>query len=185
LSTASSGIGATPSQVIPVGRHAHSIRVDGTNRSAYVMTLGTDELFMFDFDAASGKLTSKTPAVALMPPLTGPRHFVTSADNKFLYMLSELRATVTSFAIDPATGLLKEVSSTSALSPDSKLVPGAPRAPITGPNAPPPRNAENDIWAAHPSPLNGTIVASGARKALNVLGDGATGAHLSFQRADQ
>lgn len=172
-------VGATPSQVIPVGRHAHSIRVDGTNRNAYVMTLGTDELFMFDFDAATGKLTSKTPAVVLMPPLTGPRHFVTSSDNRFLYMLSELRATVTSFAIDPATGLLKEVSSVTALSPDSKLVPGAPRAPITGPNAPPPRNTDNDIWAAdiHLTP-NGKFVVVSERTlgTLNVLSvDAATG----------
>jgi 6-phosphogluconolactonase len=168
-----------PLQVIPVGRHAHSIRVDATNRSVYVMTLGTDELFMFDFDAATGKLTSKTPSVALMPLLTGPRHFVTSADNKFLYMLSELRGTVTSFAIDPSSGLLKEVSSVSALSPDSKLVAGAPRAPITGPNAPPPRNAENDIWCAdvHLTPNGKFLVASErTQSTLNVLSvDAATG----------
>jgi 6-phosphogluconolactonase len=166
-------------QVIPVGRHAHSIRVDATNRSVYAMTLGTDELFMFDFDPATGKLTSKTPAVALMPPLTGPRHFVTSADNKFLYMLAELRATVTTFAIDPATGLLKEVSSVSALAPDSKLVPGAPRAPVTGPNAPPPRNADNDIWAAdiHVTPNGKFIVVSErTQSTLSVLSvDSATG----------
>jgi 6-phosphogluconolactonase len=172
-------VGATPLQVIPVGRNAHSIRVDGTNRHAYVMTLGTDELFMFDFDAATGKLASKTPSVVLMPPLTGPRHFVTSSDNRFLYMLSELRATVTSFAIDPATGLLKEASSVAALSPASKLEPGAPRAPITGPNAPPPRNADNDIWAAdiHLTP-NGKfmVVSERTQSTLNVLSvDSATG----------
>jgi 6-phosphogluconolactonase len=34
------------------------------------------------------------------------------------------------------------------LPPDSKLGPGAPRGAVGGPNAPPPRNTDNDIWAA-------------------------------------
>jgi 6-phosphogluconolactonase len=114
-----------------------------------------------------------------MPLLTGPRHFVTSPDNKFLYVDSELRGTVTTFAIDPATGLLKEVSTASALAPDTKLIPGAPRAPITGPNAPPPRNADNDIWVAdiHLTPNGKFIVVSERTSStLNVLSvDAATG----------
>ncbi|MGZ6174021.1 MAG: lactonase family protein [Gemmatimonadaceae bacterium] len=141
-------VAAEPLQVIPVGRHAHSIRVDGRNKFVYVPTLGTDQIFQFAFDAKSGKLTSNTPAVFQMKLGTGPRHFITSGDNKFLYALSELQGTVTTFALDGKTGLLTEVSSASGLPPDSKLVPGAPRAPITGPNAPPPRNVDNDIWSA-------------------------------------
>jgi 6-phosphogluconolactonase len=141
-------VAAEPLQVIPVGRHAHSIRVDESNKFVFVPTLGTDQIFQFTFDARSGKLASNTPAVSQMKLTTGPRHFITSSDNKFLYALSELQGTVTTFALDGKTGLLTEVSSASGLPPDSKLVPGAPRAPISGPNAPPPRNADNDIWAA-------------------------------------
>jgi 6-phosphogluconolactonase len=141
-------VAAEPLQVIPVGRNAHSIRVDESNKFVYVPTLGSDEIFQFNFDAKSGKLTSNTPSVYLMKAMTGPRHFITSGDNKFLYALSELQGTVTTFALDGRTGLLSEVSSASGLPPDTKLGPGAPRAPITGPNAPPPRNADNDIWAA-------------------------------------
>ncbi len=137
-----------PLQVIPVGRHAHSIRVDEGNRNVYVPTLGSDAIFQFTFDAKNGRLASNTPAIALMKPMTGPRHFVTSRDGKYLYALSELMATVTTFSIDAKTGVLTEASVASGLPADSKLQPGAPRAPITGPNAPPPRNADNDIWAA-------------------------------------
>jgi 6-phosphogluconolactonase len=36
----------------------------------------------------------------------------------------------------------------SALPPDSKLGPGMPRGSVGGANAPPPRNTDNDIWAA-------------------------------------
>jgi 6-phosphogluconolactonase len=62
--------------VIPVGRNAHSIRVDATNRFAYVPTLGSDAVFMFTFDAKTGTLASNTPAVQLTVRGAGPRHFV-------------------------------------------------------------------------------------------------------------
>ena len=135
-------------QVIPVGRNAHSIRVDESNKFVYVPTLGSDAIFQFTFDAKTGKLSSNTPPLHLMKAMTGPRHFIISSDNKYLYALSELLGTVTTFAVDGKTGLLTEVSSASGLPPDSKLGPGAPRGAIGAANAPPPRNTDNDIWAA-------------------------------------
>jgi 6-phosphogluconolactonase len=137
-----------PLQVIPVGRNAHSIHVDESNRFAFVPTLGSDEIFQFSFDAKTGRLASNTPAVVLLKPSTGPRHFVTSSDNKYLYALNELIGTVTIFALDGKSGLLTEMGSVSALPPDSKLGPGMPRGAVGGANAPPPRNTDNDIWAA-------------------------------------
>ena len=131
---------AEPLQVIPVGRNAHSILVDATNRFVYVPNLGTDQIFQFVFDEKSGRLASNTPAVAQMKPGTGPRHFVFSPDNRFVYLLSELVATVTTLSLDAKTGLLSETSSASALPADSKLQPGSPR--------PHPRSTDNDIWAA-------------------------------------
>ena len=68
-----------------------------------------------------------------MKAMTGPRHFITSPDDRYLYVLSELHGTVTTFALDGKTGLLTEVSSVSGLPPDSKLRPGAPRGAIGGP----------------------------------------------------
>ncbi len=141
-------VAAAPLQLVPVGRNAHSIRTDESNRFAYVPTLGSDQIFEFTFDATSGRLSSNTPAVAQMQPMTGPRHFVTSSDNRFLYALSELLATVTTFALDSDTGLISEISSASGLPPDTKLVPGAPRVAAGVPAAAPPRNRERDIWAA-------------------------------------
>ena len=146
------GRAGAPRQVIPVGRNAHSIRVDESNRYAYVPALGSDQIFQFTFDARSGRLASNTPAVFQMKPGTGPRHFVTSPDNRFLFVLSELLATVTSFALDAKTGLLAEASTARGLPPDTPLKPGAPRGPAGGPaggpGAAPPRNTDNDIWAA-------------------------------------
>ena len=85
-------VAAEPLQVVPVGRNAHSIRADATNSFVYVPTLGTDQMFQFAFDAKSGRLASNTPAIFQLKPLTGPRHFITSRDNKYVYVLSELRA---------------------------------------------------------------------------------------------
>ncbi len=141
-------VGAAPLQVIPVGRNAHSIRTDEGNRYVYVPTLGSDQVFQFTFDAHTGRLSSNTPAFAQMPAGTGPRHFVTSADNRFLYMLSELLGSVTTFALDAGSGLLSEISSASGLPSDAQLVPGAPRVAARAADTAPPRNREHDIWAA-------------------------------------
>lgn len=141
-------VAPAPLQLIPVGRNAHSIRVDRSNRYVYVPTLGSDQIFQFVFDAESGRLASNTPAIVQLQAGTGPRHFVTSADNRFLFALSELLGTVTTFALDRGTGLLAEIGSASGLPPGSRLVPGAPRLAATAADTAPPRNREHDIWAA-------------------------------------
>jgi 6-phosphogluconolactonase len=168
-----------PLQVIPVGRNAHSIRVDESNKFVYVATLGTDQIFQFTFDAQTGKLASNTPAVYMTTAMTGPRHFITSSDNKFLYLLNELTGTVTTFSIDAKTGLLTQVSSVSGLPPDTKLGPGAPRGAVGAPGGPPPRNTDNDIWCAdlHMTP-NGKFlyISERTNSTLSALGvDGASG----------
>ena len=172
-------VSAEPLQVIPVGRNAHSIRVDESNSFVFVPTLGTDQIYQFTFDAKTGRLASNTPSTFLLKAATGPRHFVTSRDNKFVYVLSELLGTVTTFALDSKTGLLSEVSSVSGLPPGTKLGPGAPRGAVGAPGGPPPRNTDNDVWAAdlHLTPDGRFLYIS--ERTGNSLGtlavDGATG----------
>ena len=151
-----------PLQVIPTARNAHAIRTDNTNRFVFVPHLGTDQVFQFLFDEKSGRLTANTPPVAQMKAGTGPRHLITSPDNRFVYLLNELTATVTTLALDGKTGTLKEVSSASALPPDSKLAPGAPR-PSPG------RNTDNDIWASdlHLTP-NGRFLYAAERTSSSI-----------------
>lgn len=130
-----------PLQVIPTARNAHAIHPDRTNRFVFVPHLGTDQVFQFLFDEKTGKLTANTPPVLQLKAGTGPRHLQFSADNRFLYLLNELTATVTTLALDQTTGWLSEVASTSILPPESRLRPGAPRPS-------PDRNVEHDIWAS-------------------------------------
>jgi 6-phosphogluconolactonase len=138
-----------PLQVIPVGRHAHSIRVDNTNHYVFVPTLGTDQVFQFVFDPASGRLNANTPPLVQLKQGVGPRHLVVSADNRFVYVLGELMGTVTTLALDAKTGLLTEKDSASILPADSKLQPGMARGAVGTPGAnQAPRNTDNDIWAS-------------------------------------
>ena len=153
-----------PIQKIPTARNAHAIRTDNTNRFVFVPHLGTDQIFQFVFDAKSGRLTANTPPVVQLKAGSGPRHLITSPDNRFVYLLNELTATVTTLALDARTGLLSEVESVSALPPDTKLVPGAAR----GPDAPK-RNRDNDIWASdlHVTP-NGKFLYAAERTSSSI-----------------
>ena len=136
-----------PIQVIPTARNAHAIRVDATNRFVFAPHLGTDQIFQFRFDEKSGQLSANTPPVVQLKQGTGPRHLITSADNRYVYLLNELTGMVTTLSLDASTGLLTEVSSVSALPPGSTLQPGAPRGAVGAPGAPV-RDTSNDIWAS-------------------------------------
>jgi len=128
-----------PQQVIPTARNAHAIITDRSNKYAFVPHLGTDQVFQFVFDEKSGRLAANTPPVAQLKAGTGPRHLITSADNRYVYLLNELTATVSTLSHE--NGVLKEIGTASALPPDTRLVPGMPR-PQQG------RDVSNDIWAS-------------------------------------
>ena len=123
------GTVGAPSQVIPTARNAHAIITDRTTRFVFVPHLGTDQVFQFVFDEKTGRLSANTPPVLQLKAGSGPRHLITSPDNRFVYLLNELTATVSTLALD-ANGLLKEIDSASSLPKDSKLVPGMPRPAI-------------------------------------------------------
>jgi 6-phosphogluconolactonase len=145
----SDGVVGEPLQTVPTARNAHSIRADRTNQFVFVPHLGTDQVFQFRFEEETGRLTANTPPVLQMKQGTGPRHLVVSNDNRFVYLLNELTATVTTLSLDAATGLLKELDSVSVLPPDTKLGPGVPRGAVGTPGAnQAPRNTDNDVWAA-------------------------------------
>ena len=155
-----------PMQTVPTARNAHAIITDRTNRFVFVPHLGTDQIFQFLFDEKSGRLTANTPPVVQLKTGLGPRHLITAPDNRFVYVLNELVATVTTLALDEKSGLLSEISVASALPPDSKLVPGAPRG---GPPSVPPRDTSNDIWASdlHLTP-NGAFLYAAERTSSTI-----------------
>jgi 6-phosphogluconolactonase len=88
------------------GPHAHWIEPSAGNRYVYVSDLGLDHVLIYKFDAAKGTLTPAGAAAAkpndafsaTLSPGTGPRHVAFSRDGKFMYVLGEIKSTVTVFA---------------------------------------------------------------------------------------
>jgi 6-phosphogluconolactonase len=166
--------------VVPTARNAHSIVADRTNKFVFVPHLGTDQVFMFRFDAQNGRLVANTPPVLQLPQGTGPRHIIISKDNKFAYLLNELTAQVTTLSLNAKTGILKPESVAVALPPDSKLQPGMPRGAVGTPGAnQAPRDTANDIWASdlHLTP-DGKFLYAAERTSATLAAfsvDGATG----------
>ena len=139
---AADGRVSAPLQVVATGRHAHSVRIDESNRFVFVPTLGADAVFQFTFDARSGRLASNTPSLVLVKPGTGPRHVIISPDNRFVFVANEMFGTVTTFALAAASGLLTEIDSASGVPPGANLVPGTIRGSQPG------RDSDRDIWAS-------------------------------------
>lgn len=97
--------------------HAHEILLDPANRFAYVADLGIDKVMIYHFDAATHALTAASPASAALKPGAGPRHMAIAGTGGFVYVISELDCTITTFRRDARTGALSEVQVVSSLPP--------------------------------------------------------------------
>jgi 6-phosphogluconolactonase len=120
------GTVGAPKQVLPTPPNAHAILIDKSNRHVLVPSLGGDVVSQFEFDAATGTLTPNTPAGAKTAAKAGPRHFRFGVDERFVYLLNELDATVYVFDYDATSGLLtRQVQVVSAMPPGVQVKPWA------------------------------------------------------------
>ncbi len=103
------------------GPHAHMIQADPGSRFVLQTDLGQDRIYVWAFDAVSGKLSpvADSPFVSL-PPGDGPRHFTFHRNGRWLYSLQEESSTVVFFHFDPATGSLRPEQTISTLPPGFK-----------------------------------------------------------------
>ncbi|HTN60975.1 MAG TPA: lactonase family protein, partial [Devosia sp.] len=101
--------------------HAHCIIPVPNTNFVYVADLGIDRLVAYAL-ADNGQLTPAPERDFTVPPGLGPRHIVFSADGQRLFMVSELIATVISFAVSPANGALSVVQSLPIAPPDDSIV---------------------------------------------------------------
>jgi 6-phosphogluconolactonase len=100
------------------GPHAHWIETSADNRYALAVDLGLDQVLLFQFNAKKGTLAPHMPPSAALKAGSGPRHASFSPNGKFLFVVSELLSTATSFSYDAKTGDLKEINSVSTLPSD-------------------------------------------------------------------
>jgi 6-phosphogluconolactonase len=99
--------------------HAHMIHPDPQNRFVLQTDLGQDRIYVFRFDATTGKLTP-LPEFASLPSGDGPRHFVFHSNGRWFYSLQEESSTVAFFHFDPETGSLRHQQTLSTLPPGFK-----------------------------------------------------------------
>jgi 6-phosphogluconolactonase len=110
--------GSGPNQARQKGPHAHGLAFDRSGKRVFAADLGTDRVFVYDFDADAGALKpAPTPFVAVEPG-AGPRHLALHPSGTFLYVINELHSTVTGLRYDGTTGALKAVQTVTTLPAD-------------------------------------------------------------------
>lgn len=86
--------------------HIHAAVISESNKFLYVMDLGTDKIYIYEFNPDNGTLqAASTPEVNVVPG-AGPRHLTIHPSGNFAYLAEELTSTVGVFAVDKATGAL-------------------------------------------------------------------------------
>ena len=95
--------------------YAHWIRTDPTGKYALVADLGMDEVVIYKFDAATGKLTPNDPPFTKVAGAMGPRHLVFHPNGKWVYGIAEIANEVMAFHWDAGKGTLTQFQSVKTL----------------------------------------------------------------------
>ncbi|WP_254508623.1 lactonase family protein [Anatilimnocola floriformis] len=97
--------------------HAHQIGTDPAGRFVLHIDLGLDQIYVWKFDAQTGKLSPGEFHVVTLPPGDGPRHFHFHPNDKWSYSIQEEGSTVVLFDYEAATGKLTARQTLSTLPP--------------------------------------------------------------------
>src|SRR5439155_5681742 len=97
-------MGSGPDRSRQDGPHAHFVGFDG--RFLLGADLGTDRVWTYRFDPATGTAVPHDPAFASVEPGSGPRHVAFQPGGRFAFSVNELRSTVTAFTWDRVRGAL-------------------------------------------------------------------------------
>jgi len=95
------------------GPHAHFITLTTDNRFALSCDLGIDQVLVYQFDSANGKLLSHSTAE--LSPGAGPRHLDFHPEGRFAYVINELDSTLTVFEYAAEIGTLTKLQTLSTL----------------------------------------------------------------------
>lgn len=93
--------------------HAHSVKLSGDNRYAYIADLGNDKIWIYNFDRYKGKLSPHEQTSISLEKGAGPRHLSLAKNGNFAYSMNELNNTVSVFSVNLNGGLemLQTISS--------------------------------------------------------------------------
>lgn len=119
----------TPSSAVPGSfafsgherPHVHMVQASPNNKFVFYTDLGQDRIYVYKFDATTGKLSeSGDPTFISLPNGDGPRHFVFHPNGHWFYSLQEESSTIAFFQFDPETGKLVSKQTISSMTPGFK-----------------------------------------------------------------
>jgi len=101
-------VSGKPVQAVDVGKKAHCIQTDPSNRHAFVPhPVEPNKVDQFRFDAETGRLQFNTPPALLAEKGEGPRHMQFHPNGKWVYLANEQGKSVTLCDYDSEKGALK------------------------------------------------------------------------------
>jgi 6-phosphogluconolactonase len=100
------------------GPHAHFVHARDDSNLIYLVDLGLDRIRLYRLDSTHLTLTPNDPPHVQLEPGFGPRHFVFSADKRYVYLLNELQPRVTVLSHDPVTGNMAPIQTIGTLPAD-------------------------------------------------------------------
>jgi len=109
--------GSGPDKERQEGPHMHATVFSADNKFLYVPDLGLDLIHIFKFDTATAKLTEAGSVKEA--PGSGPRHIVFSPNDKFAYVINELKPVVSVYEHIAKTGKLINIQTISSV-PDGQ-----------------------------------------------------------------
>jgi 6-phosphogluconolactonase len=113
--TVTGGHGSGPDAARQKGPHAHQVVFDPSNRYLLEVDLGIDQVLVYRFDQATGRVTPNDPPSVHLAPASGPRHLVFAPDGRHVFVIAEMASTITTLSWDGAKGVLRPLGTVSTL----------------------------------------------------------------------
>jgi 6-phosphogluconolactonase len=107
-----------PHKVEQMSSHPHDIVFDPSGRFVLVPDKGLDRVFVFRFDAATGRLAPTEQGSVKSRPGAGSRHLAFHPKLPIVWVLNELDSTIATYQFDTERGALKALQVMSTLPPD-------------------------------------------------------------------
>ncbi|KIA98837.1 6-phosphogluconolactonase [Flavobacterium sp. KMS] len=106
------------------GAHVHMVYFSPDKKYVLSNDLGLDKVFIYNYNPTSKDKVLTLKGSVDVKAGSGPRHLTFSKDGKFVYLIQELDATLTTFSYDK-DGSLKLIAETNILAKDFKGGTGA------------------------------------------------------------
>ena len=115
-------VGGAPVEWRATSRGAHCIQTDPSNRFVLLPHIagevGTNLIYLFRFDATTGRLAPNSPPTVTPGEGAGPRHYCFHPSRDVVYFSNEQGSSVTAYDLDPRTGTLAPFQTVSTLPDD-------------------------------------------------------------------